>query len=878
MYYWIALLVANLVLLLPDATLLRVIGALLLMAFLPGLSWVNWWLGSYPLLLRWTVAAALSYTFTSLITLLIHYLPGPIQTWQLLVALDFIAIIPFFVNIGFLRFSTILESNTLWGTRAKLCPTFTAQVRSMTKLKEPYFLLLTAFCLITLFLRLGNLDYSEFQGDEALAMITAAEALTGHEDALFMRSKGPGEVLLPMSLWQLTGTINEGTARLPFALAAIFAIITIYLIGEKIYSRSLNLELPLIATGFFAFNGFMVAFGRIVQYQMLVVWLSSLAFLLICYWRETGQQRFTVLAGLCLGTGLLAHYDAILVLPAIMWLFDFRFWIFDFRLKIQNPKSKIQNLKSLAWFIVSTLFVTLPFYHPYFFDPQANRTSDYVGGRIGNKLRNNLADFFHFNSFYSSFYYIAFTSLLVFGLLAWLTVNSKTHPFKKTEFLMRPLIAIFALLGICVAIFAPELTQIGALNLAILPFAVLLLGAFFAMPFASIEQALIIWLAVPFLGYNFVVALGLTHIYTIVPAWSILAGLALSDFGFLILDFRLKIQNPKSKIQNLKSLLLTSYFLLLTCYLWNAFIRHDVEYWQDFPRGNLSFYWTPYSKPPTAGFFGFAHRAGWKAIGQKIVSGELVGDYGSNEEPEVTTWYTRGAPRACDQKPEFYFLVEDVVDYFELSHDVIDQYYQLVGRVVLSNGKVTRVMQQVPITFSREKVDDDLTLSRQFDQTATPLAFARSARGSIAVEANFYSSNTLTQSNLIQLVGYDLNTQRAYPGGRVPVTLYWRALSGDETNMASYQVFVHLESETNGLAAQADGIPVCWSYPTHLWRPGQIIADQHAISLPPDMRPGQYSLQVGLYLPDTMQRLDLLDVAGNPSGTSITLTTVEIVK
>ena len=62
---------------------------------------------------------------------------------------------------------------------------------------------------------------------------------------------------------------------------------------------------------------------------------------------------------------------------------------------------------------------------------------------------------------------------------------------------------------------------------------------------------------------------------------------------------------------------------------------------------------------PQATFF---HRAGWKTIGQKIAGGELAGDYGSNEEPDVTTWYTRGAPRACDPQPEFYFLADDLID------------------------------------------------------------------------------------------------------------------------------------------------------------------------------------------------------------------------
>jgi hypothetical protein len=103
-------------------------------------------------------------------------------------------------------------------------------------------------------------------------------------------------------------------------------------------------------------------------------------------------------------------------------------------------------------------------------------------------------------------------------------------------------------------------------------------------------------------------------------------------------------------------------------------------------------------------------------------------------------------------------------------------------------------------------------------------------------------------ANLVRLIGYNLDTRRAYPGGRIPVTLVWQALAPIES---SYQVFTHL-STPDGPAAQADGVPVCWSYPTDAWRPGQIIADQRAIALPPEITPGIYPLEVGLYHPETL--------------------------
>ena len=57
---------------------------------------------------------------------------------------------------------------------------------------------------LALVLRAGNLGYSEFQGDEALAMLAAAEGVEGHGNALFLRAKGPAEGHRSVSQFALT--------------------------------------------------------------------------------------------------------------------------------------------------------------------------------------------------------------------------------------------------------------------------------------------------------------------------------------------------------------------------------------------------------------------------------------------------------------------------------------------------------------------------------------------------------------------------------------------------------------------------------------------------------------------------------------------------
>jgi hypothetical protein len=469
-------------------------------------------------------------------------------------------------------------------------------------------------------------------------------------------------------------------------------------------------------------------------------------------------------------------------------------------------------------------------------------------------LRNNLPDFFHFTTFYSSFYYLLLTGVLILALLLWLMWQAQS--FYRG-------LAILSAVGVLGVIFFPNLLAGEIVNLAVLPFGLLLLGAFLAFPASDSRpagQAVITWLAIPFLGYGFVVALGLTHIYTTVPAWSLLAALA----WFYFFDASGRPRPLCCPLPGWASNgLLIGLAVLATIFLGNAFVRYDVEYAQDYPNGNLRLFWSPYEQPPAAGYFGFPHRAGWKTVGQLMASGQLRGDYGSNEEPDVTTWYTRGAPRACDPQPEFYFLADDLVDPTEVPADVIASSYAQIGAVILPNQKQMQLLQQLPTSLRLDNLDD-AAFAQAFDSTAMSTTFARSARGSIPLAANF--------GNIVRLIGYDLGTGRAYPGGRLPLTLYWQA---SDHIPASYHVFTHLESDS-GPIAQADGIPACWRYPTDLWRPGQIIADQHAILIPPDIPPGLYPLQVGLYLPDTFERLDVLDGAGNPAGVSVTLTNIEI--
>ncbi len=104
----------------------------------------------------------------------------------------------------------------------------------------------------------------------------------------------------------------------------------------------------------------------------------------------------------------------------------------------------------------------------------------------------------------------------------------------------------------------------------------------------------------------------------------------------------------------------------------------------------------------------------------------------------------------------------------------------------------------------------------------------------------------------VELLGYDMDLGNARPGGTLGLTLYWRALAEMET---SYTVFTHLLDSNGQTAAQQDNPPVNGAYPTTLWLPGEIVTDSYTIALPTDMPPGDYPIQVGMYVAEDGLRL-----------------------
>ena len=107
----------------------------------------------------------------------------------------------------------------------------------------------------------------------------------------------------------------------------------------------------------------------------------------------------------------------------------------------------------------------------------------------------------------------------------------------------------------------------------------------------------------------------------------------------------------------------------------------------------------------------------------------------------------------------------------------------------------------------------------------------------------------------IHFLGYDLPTARIAPGGTLSVRFYWQAR---QPIGASYKVFRHLVGPDGQRYGQVDSVPQGYGRPTSSWLPGETILDDCEIEVSSGALPGNYTLEVGMYDPDTMDRLPVL--------------------
>lgn len=74
------------------------------------------------------------------------------------------------------------------------------------------------------------------------------------------------------------------------------------------------------------------------------------------------------------------------------------------------------------------------------------------------------------------------------------------------------------------------------------------------------------------------------------------------------------------------------------------------------------------------------------------------------------------------------------------------------------------------------------------------------------------------------------------------------------------------------MVAGTDSQPRGGGWPTSSWQVNESIVDAMSVPITDDVPSGnKYALEVGLYYFPTLERVEILDAAGHPLGTSVTI-------
>ncbi len=821
--------------------------------------------------------------------------------------------------------------------------------------------------------RLPNLGWSEFQGDEALVLHKAAATIDGRHDAIYVHKKGPAEILITAEVYAVQRRIDEGTARLPFAVAMLAGLAALIVVGRGLFGARVGLMAAVILS----LNGFFIAFGRVVQYQALVFLFGTLA--VWCAWRyrwsapspppsilplpqtwgrgsggeglrpsdedrqpsdedlPNDAPRWLLLTALFLACGLLSHYDAALVAPAIAYLVVAR-W------RAVPGSLRRERLAVAAGFALGTALLAA-FYvplvrHPYF----QSTTLKYLvevrlgggGSEGGGAPYNALPKWMGLANFYSSAYYLVALDLLVAAAVTARLVRRWPRAGWAA--------AAFGVLAIPALVLRPEwfaLTDdIEGRSWAILVIGVALALVVLAAPRDPAWTTTALWLAAPVLFYATLVEAPRTHFHIVFPALSLIAALPITavwnrqypapsiggGVGERSSPGAGALGRPVARIA-LASLTLVGAYSAF--YAWMVFVQHDVAYKRAYPAVKVAGAWYPFAELPGSGWFGFPYRAGWKAIGS--VDADITGDYDSNEEPAVTAWYTRGKPR-CGEAPRDVFIASRVQDRQPVLDPDADEVpdappsaaelsakgYRLLGtyeggagdeiaqwalstslkvnepytpyRIRQGNGLFHPAFGGYPLHGMFDRLTDprydaglplddpqrliDQRRDDRFGQPAlTGLSGWRSDAGGIG-DGSWAAMDTVGHTGPTQTIG-------TMPGERLVLTLAWSMLA--PSIPPNSQVFVHIEREGERLIGQADGPPrppvetVCGK-PRALssLAVGESVLDRRVIDIASDAPPGEYDLLVGIYDYESGERMP---VTGGPDAgqNRVRLTTIRVV-
>jgi hypothetical protein len=174
---------------------------------------------------------------------------------------------------------------------------------------------------------------------------------------------------------------------------------------------------------------------------------------------------------------------------------------------------------------------------------------------------------------------------------------------------------------------------------------------------------------------------------------------------------------------------------------------------------------------------------------------------------------------------------------------VTDPAYANVGRVLdqaLASGRPVYLIKPMAGLEIKADLSPAGTLFRATANQTPPEHLVKTALPEItlATPPNGHIGETIT------LLGYDLSPLKIMPGTAITVTLHWQVTQPLSIDYTSY---VHLVNSRGQGVTQNDHRPGGDFYPSNYWQVGEIVRDQHILTVPDTASPGEYRLRVGMY-------------------------------
>jgi 4-amino-4-deoxy-L-arabinose transferase-like glycosyltransferase len=281
----------------------------------------------------------------------------------------------------------------------------------ITIIQGAHYATLFILILVTAWLRLANLGYSDYQGDEIKALEGPVQGQSLVESLLAQR-KGPLQFIIAYLVRLIHPSLtNEFLTRLPFATAGILSVYFFYRLVELHYGR----KIAIYASVLLSINGLFIGLTRIVQYQSLVILFSVLA---LYSFSQALKSRRWAKAGIYAGflfwvVAILAHYDGIFIAPAAIYLLV-RWYTSQTGLPIRARLKHLLIPAALSGLLLGMFFI------PYFLE-LGDRTMQYwleriTGEDTQNRVSSSLITFKLYNPLLSTYFYIVVGIFSLFQL------------------------------------------------------------------------------------------------------------------------------------------------------------------------------------------------------------------------------------------------------------------------------------------------------------------------------------------------------------------------------------------------------------------------------------------------------------------------------